>query len=243
MEKRPEPSPLEVGKLKTAALNGYYGEYSHPEMAGNLRDMARGQLSRWEEEIKDYEEYRLIKNRLYPREVIAERDLFEDSRFYDAEGRADYLANYVGKGKYVLIDCWFADCGPCRKILPEVKELTEKLSDELIVVGFNYLDKKERWLTGTEELGIKGINLWSPDSFHGLGRKYGFMANPVFAIISPEGEVLDIFYGSQGYLTQTVRSFMDPDIPRPIFHERLRCIKLVPGIDPNEVFKDVGVNN
>ena len=48
------------------------------------------------------------------------------------DGKTVDIASY--KGKVVLLDFWATWCGPCRKALPELKNLLEKNTGKPLVV-------------------------------------------------------------------------------------------------------------
>ena len=41
------------------------------------------------------------------------------------------------QGKFVLIDFWATWCGPCRRSIPHLNELSAKFKDKLVVIGIS----------------------------------------------------------------------------------------------------------
>ena len=41
------------------------------------------------------------------------------------------------KGKFVLIDFWATWCGPCRKAIPELNEISKQFKDDVVVIGIS----------------------------------------------------------------------------------------------------------
>ena len=83
-----------------------------------------------------------------------EGDMFKDFAV-EYEGKTTRLSDYVGQGKYVLVDFWASWCGPCRQEIPNLIALYEKYKDkEFLVLGVAAQDNPEASLKAIDEMQI-----------------------------------------------------------------------------------------
>jgi thiol-disulfide isomerase/thioredoxin len=96
------------------------------------------------------------------------------------------------RGKVVLVDFWATWCGPCRKAMPQMKEVYEKHREQgLEVVGVS-LDKDAAALAQyLEENRIAWENL-AGDETQALAEKYGVRSIPTLMLVDRTGRVLGV---------------------------------------------------
>ena len=65
------------------------------------------------------------------------------------------LSDYVGRGRYTLVDFWASWCGPCRREMPVIKELYDEFNSKgLDVVGVAVWDEPEDSKKAMEQLEL-----------------------------------------------------------------------------------------
>lgn len=117
---------------------------------------------------------------------IGER--FLDAKVKDNIGNTKLLSDYVGKGKYVLIDFWASWCGPCRHEMPNVRAAYEKYASKgFEVISISTDRKLKPWRAAIEELGMNWVQLLDVDA----SDIYGIYAIPKTFLVDPTGIVID----------------------------------------------------
>jgi thiol-disulfide isomerase/thioredoxin len=137
--------------------------------------------------------------------------------FQDQAGAAKTLADW--RGRTVLLNLWATWCVPCRKEMPALAELQQKLGGadfEVVAVNIDTRDpaKPKAWL---EEVGITGLAYYADPSakvfqqLKGAGKALGM---PTTVLVDPQGCEIATLNGPAEWASQDALALVTTTLRR-----------------------------
>ncbi len=104
------------------------------------------------------------------------------------EGKDVSLSDYVGKGKYTLVDFWATWCGPCKREIPNLREINKEFGDRITVLSVAVWDKRE----ATEKFIPNNDMPWNHiiDAQSIPTDLYGIQGIPQIMLFAPDGTIV-----------------------------------------------------
>lgn len=115
-----------------------------------------------------------------------------DFELPDAAGTMHKLSEYLGQGKYVLVDFWASWCGPCRAEMPNVVAAYQKYHDKgFDILSLSFDSNRDAWLKAINDLGMTWHHLSDLKGWESLAaQKYGIRSIPSTLLFDPTGKVV-----------------------------------------------------
>lgn len=126
-----------------------------------------------------------------------EGDMFTDFEIAQPDGSIAKLSDYVGKGKYILVDFWASWCGPCKREIPNIKAAYEKYKgDKFDVLSVAVWDKPEDTAAAAAEHGVVWNQIVNAQKIP--TDIYGIEGIPHLILFGPDGKIVKRGDGLRG---------------------------------------------
>lgn len=104
-------------------------------------------------------------------------------------GKTYKLSDYVGRGKYVLVDFWASWCGPCKAEIPNLIKIYNKYKgDKFEVLGIATWDEPKATLKAIEQMQIPYPQILNAQ--RAGSDAYGITGIPEIILFGPDGTIL-----------------------------------------------------
>ena len=114
---------------------------------------------------------------------------FIDFTIEDSDGKTVSFSDFVGNGKYVLVDFWASWCGPCKREIPNIRKAYEKYGPKgLEVLSVAVWDKPEDTKAAAAQHGVVWHQIINAQQIP--TDLYGIQGIPQIMLFGPDGTIL-----------------------------------------------------
>lgn len=159
-----------------------------------LQDAYNWDLPEFDAKLAEYPQFADSRRVLTLRQgLLNKEETSVGHKFKDFEitydGTTKRLSDYVGKGKFTLVDFWASWCGPCIRETKVIKELYEEYGPKgLDVLGVAVWDEPQNTLRAIEQHQLPWPQILNTQNV--ATDIYGIPAIPCIILFDPEGNIV-----------------------------------------------------
>ena len=122
------------------------------------------------------------------KKIINEGDMMADFELYDYDDKPHHLNEFLGKGKYTILEFSSIGCGPCQMARPTLEKFYKQYKDKFEMITISE-DIVKTWKK--KPVGEVSWHEWNDhNQARDICKAYGVLAIPTFVIIDSDGKVL-----------------------------------------------------
>ena len=119
---------------------------------------------------------------------LAEGDMMVDFELYDYNDKPHHLNEFLGKGKYTVLEFSSTGCGGCLAAKPYLEKFYKQYKDKFEMITIS-ADKLSEWKK--KPFGEVSWHEWNDHNLAiDIRKKYDIFGYPTFIIIDSEGKIL-----------------------------------------------------
>ena len=126
-------------------------------------------------------------------EYVAEGDMMVDFELYDYNDKPHHLNEFLGKGKYTILEFSGIGCGACKMAKPHLEKFYKQYKGKFEMITISE-DKLSDWKKKPD-----GAVSWHEWNDHNLAvdirKKYDVQGIPTFFIVNSEGKIVKKYVG------------------------------------------------
>ena len=131
-------------------------------------------------------------------DYIKEGDMMADFELYDYDNNPHHLNEFLGKGKYTILEFSSLGCGPCQMAKPTLEKFYKKYKDKFEMITIS-ADRLPEWKK--KPLGEVSWHDWNDFKLaREILKKYDVPGFPAFVIIDSDGKVLNECFGLNPFI-------------------------------------------
>ena len=143
--------------------------------------------------FQDNEFVQKVRKSIDARKGTAEGCMFTDFTVIqdenDPENSTVKFSDYVGQGKYILVDFWASWCGPCKREIPNIAAVYNQYKgDNFDVLSVAVWDKVEDTAKAAEEHGVVWNQIVNAQRIP--TDLYGIDGIPHIMLVGPDGTII-----------------------------------------------------
>ena len=136
--------------------------------------------------------------------IDAKKNTAEGKMFTDFDIDGVKLSDYVGKDKYVLVDFWASWCGPCKREIPNIKNVyTKYAGEDFDVLSVAVWDQPQASVDTAKAYGVNWNEIINAQTVP--TDLYGIQGIPHIILFGPDGTIIKRDLRGEGIETEVAK--------------------------------------